>query len=232
MILAANISRFLDPRPGLRHWFANSMWVARLKAAPRSELEQAILRVAIPAVVMFYIGIDAVVGDPLTENEQRALWFAIGFFFFAIVLAGFVVRAKGDPKFRRLFGIFVDNAGNTIYLLIAGEAGAFVFGIYLFVTFGNGFRFGQFYLRVSQALSIVGFLVVLYASPFWSAHIPVGIGILIALDVFPDIFKTVSNVTADMAVATVLARGRRVPASAVRFGGDAGSGDPSAVALL
>ncbi len=134
---------------------------------------------------MFYIGIDAIVGDPLTPIEHRALRFAIGFFLFAIVLAGFVLTAKGDSKIRRLFGIFVDNAGNTVYLLIAGESGAFVFGIYLFVTFGNGFRFGQFYLRVSQALSIIGFVVVLYASPFWSAHIPVGIGILIAFLVLP-----------------------------------------------
>jgi Na+/H+-dicarboxylate symporter len=73
----------------------------------------------------------------------------------------------------------------------------------------------------------------LIAPLYTSLGLPIeGIGILIALDVFPDIFKTVSNVTADMAVATVLARGRRVPASAVRFGGDAGSSDPSAVALF
>jgi len=73
----------------------------------------------------------------------------------------------------------------------------------------------------------------LMAPLYTSLGLPIeGIGILIALDVFPDIFKTVSNVTADMAVATVLARGRRVPASAVRLGGDEGSSDPSAVALL
>jgi two-component system sensor histidine kinase RpfC len=156
-----------------------------LKNAPRSELEQALLRVAIPAIVIIYIAIDAFVGDPLSANEGRALWFAAGFFIFAIGLAGFVVTDMGDARLRRLFGIFVDNAGNTVYLLIAGESGAFVFGIYLFVTFGNGFRFGQLYLRVSQALSIVGFLFVLYLSPFWSAHIPVGIGILIALVVLP-----------------------------------------------
>lgn len=185
MMLLEKLIRNLDPRPLVRHWFANSAWATTFKKAPRSELEQALLRVAIPAVVIFYIGVDAFVGDPLTAIERRALWFAAGFFLFAIVLAGFVINAKGDSKIRRLFGIFVDNAGNTVFLLIAGEAGAFVFGIYLFVTFGNGFRFGQFYLRVSQALSIIGFLVVLYASPFWSAHIPVGIGILIALLVLP-----------------------------------------------
>jgi two-component system sensor histidine kinase RpfC len=149
-----------------------------LKNAPRSELEQALLRVAIPAIVILYIAIDAFVGDPLTDNEGRALWFAAGFFIFAIGLAGFVVTDTEMPGFGRLFGIFVDNAGNTVYLLIAGESGAFCIWYLLIVTFGNGFRFGQLYLRVSQALSIIGFLVVLYLSPFWSAHIPVGIGIL------------------------------------------------------
>jgi len=175
----------LDVRPFVRRWYANSVLVKMLREAPRSELEQSLLRVAIPAFVMIYIGVDTLIGDPLTLNAQRALWFAVGFFAFAIVLAGFVLAAKGDSTTRRLFGIFVDNAANTIYLLIAGEAGAFVFGIYLFVTFGNGFRYGQLYLRVSQALSIVGFSIVLYASPYWSAHIPVGIGILIALFVLP-----------------------------------------------
>ena len=154
-------------------------------SAPRSELEQAFLRVVIPAAVMLYIGADAFIGDPLTRTEQSALWFAVAFFSFAIVLAGFVLNAKSDSTLRRLFGIVVDNAANSAYLLIAGESGAFAFGIYLFVTFGNGFRYGQFYLRVSHALSIVGFLAVLYLSPFWSAHIPVGIGFLVALLVLP-----------------------------------------------
>ena len=142
----------LDVRPLIRRWYANSALIKTLKEAPRAELEQALLRVAIPAAVVIYIGIDIFFGASLTSEKQNALFFAVGFLVFAIVLAVFVVLAKGNPAVRRLFGIFVDNAANTIYLLIAGEAGAFVFGIYLFVTFGNGFRYGQFYLRVSHAL--------------------------------------------------------------------------------
>ena len=156
-----------------------------LSSAPRPELEQALLRVAIPAVVMIYVAIDEFVGDPLSDTEHRALVFAISFFLFAVVLAGFVLHAKKESPARRIFGIVVDNFANTAFLLISGEAGAFVFGIYLFVTFGNGFRYGQLYLRISQALSIAGFLVVLSVGQFWSAHIPVGIGILIALLVLP-----------------------------------------------
>jgi two-component system sensor histidine kinase RpfC len=182
---SATLVQMLDVRPRVREWCAHSSWAKRFRDAPRAELEQSLLRVAIPAAVMIYIGADALIGDPLTANEKNALWFAIGFFLFAIGLAGFVLNATGDSVARRLFGIFVDNAANTIYLLVAGEAGAFVFGIYLFVTFGNGFRYGRLYLRVSQALSILGFTLVLYASPFWSAHIPVGLGNLLALVILP-----------------------------------------------
>ena len=49
--------------------------------------------------------------------------------------------------------------------------------------------------------------LVLMAPLVTSLGLPVeGIGILIALDVFPDSFKTALNVTADMAVATILSR--------------------------
>jgi Na+/H+-dicarboxylate symporter len=67
--------------------------------------------------------------------------------------------------------------------------------------------------------------LVLVAPVYASLGLPVeGIGILIALDVFPDIFKTLSNVTADMAVATILARGHRATGPALAP--DAVSADP------
>jgi Na+/H+-dicarboxylate symporter len=75
--------------------------------------------------------------------------------------------------------------------------------------------------------------LVMVAPLYTSLGLPVeGIGILIALDVFPDIFKTVCNVTADMAAVTILAHGSRVSASEVLFGGGAERGDPPAAALL
>jgi Na+/H+-dicarboxylate symporter len=74
--------------------------------------------------------------------------------------------------------------------------------------------------------------LVLMAPLYTSLGLPIeGIGILMAIDVVPDIFKTVSNVTANMVAATILARGRRVPASLVRLGGDAGISDPPVVLL-
>lgn len=54
-----------------------------------------------------------------------------------------------------------------------------------------------------------GGLIVL-ASVFPSVGLPTeAIGILIALDVFPDAARTMANVTADLAVATIVARRER-----------------------
>jgi two-component system sensor histidine kinase RpfC len=66
-----------------------------------------------------------------------------------------------------------------------GEAGAVILGVYLFITIGNGFRFGRTYLHLCQVMGLLGFSVVLAASPFWSQHIGIGLGFLIALIVLP-----------------------------------------------
>ena len=53
--------------------------------------------------------------------------------------------------------------------------------------------------------------LLILAPVFASIGLPVeGIGILIALDVFPDVARGILNVTADITVATVLTRGERI----------------------
>ena len=66
------------------------------------------------------------------------------------------------------------------------EGGAFVLGVYLFVAFGNGFRFGRAWLHASQALvDRRASASCLWLSPFWSQHITVGMGFMVALLVLP-----------------------------------------------
>src|SRR5262249_3968862 len=84
----------------VRQWLTRKGWIEMLSTAPRPELEQALLRVAIPAAVMIYIAIDEFVGDPLTDTEHRALWFAICFFAFAVVLAA--LFCTQSPNLRRV----------------------------------------------------------------------------------------------------------------------------------
>ena len=87
------------------------------------------------------------------------VWFLAGFVTFAI---GITLRILSNPQespLRRILGIVADNAGTTYFMLFMGESGALVVAIYLFVAFGNGFRFGRRYLRISHGIALVGFLL-------------------------------------------------------------------------
>lgn len=77
-------------------------------------------------------------------------------------------------------------------------------------------------LVVAMSLGGVGLpggssFFVVYVPVFLAVGLPVeGVAVLLALDSIPDVFRTMTNVTADMAAATVLARhsGARIPEAA------------------
>jgi two-component system, sensor histidine kinase RpfC len=157
-----------------------------LAAAPRPELEQAFLRVIIGGIVLLGVLI-----WPFLSQEQPSavqahmVWFLIGFLVFSVLLV-LQILAKGDASIvRRLLGSIADNAGTTYFMLLMGEAGATVVGIFMFVAFGNGFRYGRLYLHVSQALALAGFSIVIAVSDFWSQHLFIASGLLLAMIVLP-----------------------------------------------
>jgi proton glutamate symport protein len=93
-----------------------------------------------------------------------------------------VVWLAGAYFVARLYGVSLDPADIALILMAS-----------IVLSFGSpGIPMGS---------------LVILAPVFASAGLPVeGIGILIAVDLVPDIFKTVSNVTGDMAAAAVLSR--------------------------
>ncbi|HEV8503267.1 MAG TPA: ATP-binding protein [Casimicrobiaceae bacterium] len=151
----------------------------------RPELEQTALRVLIAAVVMVYLFWYALRDGRIELEEAQVLTVSVGFFLFSIVLAARVFCAGGASVKRRLIGMLADNAVTTYCLMNMGEGGAVVIGVYLFITFGNGFRFGRLYLHACQCMGIIGFSAVLVLSPFWSQHAAIGAGFLIGLMVLP-----------------------------------------------
>jgi two-component system sensor histidine kinase RpfC len=151
----------------------------------RPELEQFWLRLAIAAAVMFYLFWYSYSDGQVDPSELATLWVSVGFFLFAIVMIAIILIVRGVSPLRRYLAIVVDNVVTTFCLSQMGEGGAVVIGAYLFIAFGNGFRYGRRYLHVCQALSIAGFTYVLWTSEFWSQHVAIGVGFLIGLVVLP-----------------------------------------------
>lgn len=168
-----------------KRWLSRDGLKETLSAARGPELEQSALRAVIGGIVLAYLAWYVLRSGEVPREEAEVLAVAIGFFVFSVVLTLRILAAPDVSIARRFLGMIADNAVTTFCLIRLGEGGAFVLGVYLFITFGNGFRFGLLYLRVCQLLGIVGFALVLILSPFWSKHLAIGSGFLIALIILP-----------------------------------------------
>ena len=96
---------------------------------------------------------------------------------------GLLLGMIGDKA--RIIGMIGDNVVTTYFLAQMGEVGAVILFVYLFITFGNGFRYGQKYLHACQLMGLFGFSVVLASSPFWQDHFPIWVAFFIALLLLP-----------------------------------------------
>lgn len=157
----------------------------RLSGREDSEHEQALLRIVIVALVLTYMAVFHGWANNWTPNDVEIVRVLSGFLMIAMgIFAAICIFPKPNVH-RRLVGMFADVAGCTWYMWVAGEYGFFVIGIFLFITFGNGFRYGRRYLFGCQLLSILGLVSVLLLVPFWEERRIAGIGLLIALIVLP-----------------------------------------------
>jgi two-component system sensor histidine kinase RpfC len=138
----------------------------------RPELEQAIIRVFIVGCILAYL-------ICVKSTEYEVLAVTIGFLAFSVLMLLRIIEASQDSIRRRFLGMICDNAVATYFLFQTGEHGAVIIFVYLFITVGNGYRFGRRYLHVCQILGIVGLLILIYGSPFWSHNQWIGWGLLI-----------------------------------------------------
>jgi len=166
-------------------WFTRDGFASLVRAAPRPEFEQAGLRVLIAAIVMLYLLWYVSRDGEVSSAELEVVSVSVTFFLFAVSIAILIFVHPTDSVPRRVIGMVADNAVTSYCLLRMGEGGAVIIGVYLFVTLGNGFRYGRTYLHASQTMALAGFAAVLWLSPFWSQHIAIGAGYLIALSVVP-----------------------------------------------
>jgi len=162
----------------ITRWTSRAGWAQTLALAPRLELEQAGFRLSISTAVLVALMWRLLTQANPSADLSHMVWFLVGFVAFAIAVTIWVLASPQESPLRRILGIIADNAATTYFMLLVGESGALVVGIYLFLAFGNSYRFGRLYLHISHGMALVGFSLVLYFSDFWSQHLLIGFGML------------------------------------------------------
>jgi len=123
--------------------------------------------------------------DGLQANEWSLLLTSTIFIPLSLTILLCIIISPGVSVVRRITGTVIDIGFATYILYSMGAIGSPLVVVYLWVAFGNGFRYGDKYLGISALLSVFGFAFVLYTSDYWSEHRTLGIGLLIGLMVLP-----------------------------------------------
>ncbi|WP_085314785.1 ATP-binding protein [Derxia lacustris] len=145
-----------------------------------NELEQAALRIAVSLGIYLCL-LPAFFGaepHPAAAEVSMAL---LGFLALALAILLAMRLAPWLAPWPRLIGNVADVAMTSFSMIATGLDGAALFFVYLFITIGNGFRFGRRYLDISLGLSLIGFAAVLRQAPFWRENHGFGIGVAIGL---------------------------------------------------
>jgi two-component system sensor histidine kinase RpfC len=85
-------------------------------------------------------------------------------------LLTYILCSPGSNHFRRWLGAIHDSVWIGLALYALGDVGMMLFGMYIWIVIGNGFRYGTRFLYGSAALALLSFYTVAYFSPYYRSN--------------------------------------------------------------
>jgi two-component system, sensor histidine kinase RpfC len=102
-----------------------------------------------------------------------------------LCVAGHCMLAPSRSRLRRVFAMVLDFGAVSYEMHIGGLGTAWLYPAYLWVIFGNGFRFGPKFLVSAMGVSCATFGIMVFSTPFWYAQKPLAAGLFVGLVILP-----------------------------------------------
>ena len=157
----------------------------RLRHREDSEHEQIIVRIAFYVVILLHMAIVAAVGTEHPNSIESLIFLAFGGLGVSLIFFAHILVWPGRSIPRRAIAMLCDTGGMSVFLYFGDSVTAAWYPVYLFVTLGYGFRYGQRHLFACAILSIFGFAAVIFTSTYWQGNLELSLGLLAALLVIP-----------------------------------------------
>ena len=148
----------------------------------RSEFEQTLNRLSLSLFTVLYCNVIVWRG----ENLAQAVYIVAHLYFAASLLLVFsVLIFKRTSTLRRIGGTLIDIIAITIGMTLSSYYTSLFWGGYLWVTIGNGYRYGMKYLAASVLVSAVSFIIVIVLSDYWQQNLPLAFGLFVWMLLIP-----------------------------------------------
>lgn len=160
-----------------------SRLVTRVRARPDTEFQQSLIRVAVGLFFLTYFSSDFVVLE--SGIRHTVLIISVLFTCIAVTHSAFVLSSLHISPVRRMATMLLDYPTCSYLLILTGESGSWLLVVYLWATLGYGFRYGVPYLIASAAMAVMGFISVLFLSPYWGTHPSISSAFLLTMIAIP-----------------------------------------------
>ena len=128
------------------------------------------MRIIVLCFLLGYALLLNFLGKIPAETGYWAIIGAFSYLLMAFLMFFVVVLDLVNATFRRMTSMFFDITLTTIGIDLLSEYGVPLFALYLWISVGNGFRFGVVYLLICTTFSIIGFSIVTYFNPHWAGQ--------------------------------------------------------------
>ncbi|KRA20818.1 response regulator [Lysobacter sp. Root604] len=156
----------------------------RLSNRPDSEHGQALVRLVIACLIVAYLlGLQAFEHD--SQATMVMLWVMLGESVIGLALLAGIVASPGVSHTRRWIGMIADYSTLAMLMSLDAPSLAPLYVIVLWVTIGNGLRYGTTYLYTAAGLAAVSFMAVILGNPYWRVQPYLAAGLWLGLVAIP-----------------------------------------------
>lgn len=163
----------------------------RLTGRPDAEHVQIAIRIVIVSLASIYFLTDYFAADSRTQEiALLARWACSLSLAVSLGLALALFLEPGASVARRLCGIAHDLVAISAALYLGEGNAAGLVVVYLWVSLGNGFRYGNRYLYGTAVVSIASFAAVVTLSDYWREQMTLSLTMLAIMALIPPYVAT------------------------------------------
>ncbi len=177
-------------------------WVKqRLAQRQDSEHGQAIVRTALIVLILSYVLLPSVRAQLPDAQYRGVLAIVLGGLALSLLLIGWLLARPGRSDPRRVAGMLADYGLMAAGMIQMGEPLAWIYIVVMWVTVGNGMRYGNSYLNLAVAMALASFGATLAYASYWQHNQRLGLGLLLGLAAVPlyfsSLLRQLTQATAD-----------------------------------
>lgn len=150
-----------------------------------SEHGQAFVRLAVLFVVLIYMLVRGATGALPSHEYANVLAMVETGFAVGAVLIAWILWNPGKSHTRRIIGMISDYGLMAAAMIHIGEPLSWVYVILMWVTIGNGLRYGNGYLYGAVGMALASFGSVVVFNDYWHSNRVLGVGLLLGLAAIP-----------------------------------------------